>query len=154
MTKHNKSNTKEYSLWQRIKKSCYTPSYGQYKNYGAKGVILCKEWEEDFLNFLADIEEIPNGYRGLALLNSEIKVFRKDNITWTHDNRGRPRKLDCMKDFHNSPRKLKNSARLYLTLDGEQFKKLKSAAYEKSISEKRVVGVNDYIRDLISINVG
>jgi transcription elongation factor Elf1 len=49
-TKHGLSNTRLYKIWKDIKKRCYNKKATAYKNYGGRGITVCKEWEI-FLNF-------------------------------------------------------------------------------------------------------
>lgn len=51
ITKHRKSNTRLYSIWQDMKSRCLNKKSHEYKDYGARGITVCKEWEKDFLNF-------------------------------------------------------------------------------------------------------
>lgn len=50
-TKHNKENTRLYSVWVNIKTRCYNKNNKTYKYYGQRGISLCKEWKEDFMSF-------------------------------------------------------------------------------------------------------
>ena len=43
-----------------MKQRCYNPNSIGYKYYGAKGVSVCDEWKNDFLNFYN--WAIKNGY--------------------------------------------------------------------------------------------
>ena len=46
------SNTRLYKVWCSMKGRCNTPSHTAYKNYGARGITVCKEWAEDFGAFM------------------------------------------------------------------------------------------------------
>lgn len=50
-TTHGLSKTRLYRVWAGIKNRCYNPRAENYKYYGAKGVIMCDEWKNDFLSF-------------------------------------------------------------------------------------------------------
>lgn len=50
-TKHNKTNTRLFNVWQNMKRRCYTKSNKSYKYYGALGVTICDEWLKDFESF-------------------------------------------------------------------------------------------------------
>lgn len=39
-------NKRLYSIWERMKARCYNSSCKDYKNYGARGIEVCKEWLE------------------------------------------------------------------------------------------------------------
>lgn len=43
--------TSLYKRWEGIKKRCYHPHCKSYKNYGGRGIEMCKEWREDFNSF-------------------------------------------------------------------------------------------------------
>ncbi len=55
-----------YIVWTAFKGRCYTPSHAQYKNYGARGIVVCKEWMNSYAPFRAWAK--ANGYqKGLML---------------------------------------------------------------------------------------
>ena len=61
--KHNKTNSRLYRIWQNMKRRCDTPTIKTYKYYGARGIKVCEEWRNDFMNFYnwlwkMDIEKI------------------------------------------------------------------------------------------------
>ena len=49
-----------YSVYQGMKKRCYTPSTAGYENYGGKGIKVCEEWKNSFFTFQK--WAIDNGY--------------------------------------------------------------------------------------------
>lgn len=51
---HGLSKTRIYSIWCGVKKRCYNPSEEAYKNYGGRGIIMCKRWQI-FENFYQDM---------------------------------------------------------------------------------------------------
>lgn len=51
LKRHGLSKSKFYGRWVALFDRCYNPKHISYKNYGARGVIVCKRWE-DFKNFL------------------------------------------------------------------------------------------------------
>lgn len=52
--KHGMSNTKIYSTWLNIKNRCNDKNNDKYKNYGGRGIKICKRWMK-FENFLYDM---------------------------------------------------------------------------------------------------
>lgn len=48
--KHGKKSTRLYTVWQDMKMRCINPNNEAYKNYGGRGITVCKEWF-DFENF-------------------------------------------------------------------------------------------------------
>lgn len=49
--KHGQTKTRLYEIWRGMKKRCYLHSHIHYKNYGGRGIKICDEWLEDFMNF-------------------------------------------------------------------------------------------------------
>lgn len=72
---------KLYSVWKSIKQRCQNPKDHSYKNYGARGIKLCKEWSEEngFKNFYN--WSIDNGYKYEPLPSGKNKwsIDRIDN---------------------------------------------------------------------------
>lgn len=60
--KHGLSNNcgRLYPLWKSIKYRCYCKTSKDYKNYGARGIVMCDEWKNDFKSFYD--WAISNGY--------------------------------------------------------------------------------------------
>lgn len=44
--KHGDKDTRLYKIWKSMRERCTTPSQNRYKNYGAKGIRVCKEWDD------------------------------------------------------------------------------------------------------------
>jgi hypothetical protein len=59
-TTHGKSNTQTYKIWKTMHQRCYNPNNTKYKNYGARGIKVCKQWHS-YDNFLAYMGEKPKG---------------------------------------------------------------------------------------------
>lgn len=51
LTKHGKTNTKLFKNWRHMRERCYKQGHKSYKDYGGRGIIVCKEWNDDFMNF-------------------------------------------------------------------------------------------------------
>ena len=49
-----------YHIYNGIKQRCYYPKAASYKWYGAKGIVMCDEWKNDFMSFYN--WAITNGY--------------------------------------------------------------------------------------------
>ena len=44
-------HTQLYREWGYMKNRCYNPNSDSYKYYGARGIIICDEWKDDFMAF-------------------------------------------------------------------------------------------------------
>lgn len=64
--KHGGKHTKLYEVWCSMRQRCNNPRAKMYKYYGAKGVKVCNEWQDDYLAFKQ--WSILNGYsEGLTI---------------------------------------------------------------------------------------
>ena len=50
-TKHGMSNTIIHKIWIEMNHRCYLKSDTNYKKYGARGIIVCDKWKNDFMAF-------------------------------------------------------------------------------------------------------
>lgn len=53
--------SKEYRAWSAAKDRCFNPHDARWKYYGARGITMCREWVENFENFLRDMGRCPPG---------------------------------------------------------------------------------------------
>jgi hypothetical protein len=60
-TKHGLRKHPLYSTWKGIRNRCNSPNHPRYKDYGGRGIKVCKRWDA-FENFIADMGERPEGY--------------------------------------------------------------------------------------------
>ena len=58
--RHGKSKTRLYHIWAHMIQRCEDPKSNRFHLYGGRGVSVCKEWREDFMNFYS--WAIQNGY--------------------------------------------------------------------------------------------
>lgn len=45
-TKHHKSHTRLYNVWNGMRQRCNDPNHKSYSNYGGRGIKVCDEWSE------------------------------------------------------------------------------------------------------------
>lgn len=81
--KHFRTKTREFSIWQGMFDRCYYKTAQSYRFYGAKGIRVCKRWD-DFNKFLADMGECPPGY-SIERINPRGNYTPK-NCKWIHLN--------------------------------------------------------------------
>lgn len=59
---------------------CYNKKNNRYESYGGRGITVCDEWREDFINFYKDMGENPKGMT-LDRINND-KSYCKENCRW------------------------------------------------------------------------
>jgi len=80
-TTHGKSRSSEYSSWSNMINRCYNKKSTQYKDWGGRGIEVCKEWRDSFSKFLEDMGNKPKGYSIDRIDNS--KNYEKTNCKWS-----------------------------------------------------------------------
>lgn len=81
-TKHCKRKTRLYGIWQSMKTRCNNKNHKYFKNYGGKGINVCKEWTDDFQAFYD--WAMSNGYAdGLSIDRIDSKGnYEPSNCRW------------------------------------------------------------------------
>lgn len=70
-TKHGKTKTRLFIIWEGMKARCLNPKSASYKRYGARGITICNDWLEDFVKFKD--WALANGY------SENLTIDRIDN---------------------------------------------------------------------------
>ena len=68
---HGLSKTLEYGVWSTMKQRCSNPNVASYKDYGGRGVKVCKRWSESFEAFLEDMGRRPSPQHSIERKNNE-----------------------------------------------------------------------------------
>ena len=80
-TQHGMSTTRPFGIWVGMKRRCLNPNDKDYRNYGARGITVCKRWATSFENFWVDMQD---GYYGQLTLDriNVNKGYSKSNCRW------------------------------------------------------------------------
>ena len=68
---HGLRNTRLYRIWLQMKNRCFNAKTPRYVDYGARGIIVCDEWKDDFKAFYD--WSISHGYA------DDLTIDRIDN---------------------------------------------------------------------------
>lgn len=66
---HGMSDTRPFVIWTHMRRRCEKPDFKDYRNYGARGIKVCRRWQK-FENFWADMKK---GYK------PNLTLDRKNN---------------------------------------------------------------------------
>lgn len=80
--KHGFGRTPLYKVWGTMRNRCYSKKRYDYHRYGGRGIVICKEWRDNFLAFRE--WAIANGYKkGLTIERKDNNdIYKPSNCTW------------------------------------------------------------------------
>lgn len=93
--RHGMAGTPTYYIWQAMKRRCLKPNDPGYKNYGGRGVKVCKRWLDSFENFLDDMGKRPTDRHEITRIDNDGNYepgncqWDKDSVKQSRNRRGR-----------------------------------------------------------------
>ena len=100
----NGKETKVYRRWRAMKERCNNPKNKSYKNYGARGIFVCKEWNESFQAYFDYVSKLEHfGEEGMTLdrINND-GGYEPGNVRWATKSEQEKNKRDGL---HRNRRK-------------------------------------------------
>ncbi|HZJ76289.1 MAG TPA: hypothetical protein VFC70_01145, partial [Oscillospiraceae bacterium] len=79
---YSQTQPRIYHAWMSMLHRCNNPKNNNYNKYGAKGITVCKEWEDDFEVFMK--WSFSNGYKETLTLDrvDSKRGYSPHNCRW------------------------------------------------------------------------
>lgn len=74
-------NKATYTSWRSAISRCYNKNHPKYKDYGARGIIMCDRWLNSFENFLADMGRKPEN-KTIDRFPDNNGIYELSNCRW------------------------------------------------------------------------
>ena len=129
----SQSYTRLYRIWQGMKNRCFNPKNPDYKNYGGRGITVCKAWDNSFDTFkrwalshgYADsltIDRIDNN--GNYTARNCQWITRSENSSKRKEDNKKPRQLapPSVKKTPEQIRLEKKRERMFRRIYGDDWK--------------------------------
>lgn len=79
--RRGRKSTPEYQTWLEMMRRCYNPNFIGFKDYGGRGIRVCRKWRRSFEAFLADVDRRPSPEYSIDRINNNGN-YEPGNVRW------------------------------------------------------------------------
>lgn len=83
--RHGLSYLPEFNVWRAIKTRCNNKNFKSYDNYGGRGIKICKQWEDSFVEFYKYVGARPSNKHSIDRIDNN-KGYEPGNVRWATAN--------------------------------------------------------------------
>ena len=78
----NKKQPVEYAAWRNMNERCRNPKHQKWEHYGARGILVCEEWQNSFAQFFLYIGPKPFEEFSLDRYPNKDGNYEPGNVRW------------------------------------------------------------------------
>lgn len=78
---HGKTGSSEFHAWVNMMQRCYNLDHPNYLLYGGRGIKVCADWKQSFINFYRDMGDKPSPELTLERIDNE-RGYEPSNCKW------------------------------------------------------------------------
>lgn len=141
---HGMTGTRIYRMWQNMKSRCNNPNASKFYLYGGKGIKVCDEWKNNFINFYNWATN--NGYKDtltIDRINSD-KNYEPNNCKFaTYEEQNSHLKSTILITYKNETHTIKEWSKITgLSVDCLSARYLRKWSIKRLLTEKTNIIVN------------
>lgn len=92
-------SSREWRAWHDMRHRCKEMRDGPRQNYFDRGICVCPQWQDSFLQFLADVGPAPSPKHTIERINNDGH-YEPGNVRWaTRAEQSRNRRVNIMLTF-------------------------------------------------------